>query len=352
MSDPADRRAAYKEALARAEAAAVSGETPQTLTISTGTEEPPAVLTELEPPAETQQPPVVEPAEPAETSTEEATAAAAEAARIAELERQLAERDARIAEQQSMIGRQSTEVGELRSVVDEIRARMQQPAPPAVPITQDMIEDNPAGATMLAFQQQNEQALSIAFEAWKQEDPVTAAQWYADRRIEAMEAQMTQRLEAMRGEMQTVAAPAQEAVERDRQQATWREAFALVEAEAPGFTQDAVRLLEEVAPQFPQLAATIANGDAATKAEGLNLLAAFDQGRKQDPAAVAQAAADEARAAAEAAALARAGASVVSQETAGVGGSVPEQTPEQAEVARLTERYKARSKPFGGTWSR
>lgn len=352
MPDIADDRAAFQEAMRRAEASsgierdAEGNETNGIEAIMRG-ETPGA--TELEgavPIAASDQPlELTEPAgeEPAAISEEQPeTPAASAAPTIEELQAQIALAQEQLATKDSFIGRQSGEVGELRKVVDELSARVSQaqvtPAP-TVAITQELIDDNPARATALAFEQKNEQALGLAFEAWKDEDPFTAGQWLTDKRLGQQRDEFNSELEKTRQQIETATAPLAQTAD----QAAWNTAFKEVEREhadllkvdeATGKT-NVERILDDVAPQFPDIAEKLANGDAKVKTQALKALYALDRlGSPERFAAELKTSAEEA--AAEAAA-ARAAAGVVSTQATTGQGSV-EKTEEQEEQ----DAYKAR----------
>ena len=198
MPDIADDHAAFQEAMRRAEEA--SGITRD----DSGNEvyaevETPVVTPELEgavPVQASDQPLTTEPASEAATSEQEPVEPAAEPT-VEELKAELASAQARIEEQKTMIGRQSAEVGTTREEIAELKARIDavtsapQPAvqaAPAIAITQDLIDNNPALAVQAAFDQKNEAALQLAFEAWRDPlnptgDPFAAATWLNDRKL-------------------------------------------------------------------------------------------------------------------------------------------------------------------------
>lgn len=349
MPDIGDERMAYKEALRRAEERALSGETPQEL-VTTATLETPSAEPEQEGavPADagaaTEPTPPVESA-PADTSTQEEEPEVMPAVETLEqLRERLAAAEARLEEKDSFIGRQSTEIGELRQAVEQIQQAQAAPPQPAIAITQDMIDENPAQAVQLAWNQQNEQALAVAFDAWKDEDPFAAASWRTDRLLERQALQYQQELAARDQKLETALVPQQAAAE----EAAWREAIVSAAETLPGFSaEEAARLLEEVAPQFPDTVARMAQGDMKAKVEGLTLLYAVDKAGKSVPVEEVQ---DVAREAAESAAAARAAASVAPQSTAGEGAAPQALTPEQEEAKRYVDRIE-RSQLLDRGWT-
>jgi hypothetical protein len=361
MPDIAEGRTAVREAMRRAEEAAGIYRDASGNETYDAPEATPVTLPELEgavPVAASDQPLPVEPVAEAATPAEEATQEPQEpetpeppaSLGVEELQAEVTRLQEQLANKDSFIGRQSTDVGELRAELEALRAQVttattpQPVAPPQLIITQQLIEEDPAKATMLAFEQNNGQALAVAFEAWKEEDPFTAASWRADRLIEKQQADFQKELQAVRGEVEQVKAPQAAAAERN----AWSDAFLEMQKSYPDFLEaddagrtNAQRLLEEVAPKFPTIAKLIADGDVAAKVEGLTLL--YDKGKLGDPAGVAaelQTAAEEA--AASAAAARTAAATVNGQSSAGQGSTV-ELTEEEAEAKRYIDRMSGKA---------
>lgn len=351
MPDIADDRANAREAMRRAEEAAGIFRDENGNEVYGDPSATPVATPELEgavPVAASDQP-LPEPVVPTDTSTEQDEPQVEPPAPAAQSAEELAAEVARLQEQlaakESMIGRQSTDVGELRAELDALRAQVNatpQAAPQQAPqevITQDMIINDPARATQLAFKQNNGAALAEALANWKEEDPFAAASWRADTLLEQQQAEFDARLAELNKEVAKVKEP----LAKNEEQAAWSNAFLEMQKSYPDFLQadetgktNAQRLLEEVAPQFPTIARLIAEGDVTAKVEGLTLL--YDKGKLGNPAQVAaelQTAAEEA--AAQAAAQRAAAASVNGQATAGQGSEV-ELTEEEAEI----ERYKTR----------
>lgn len=331
----------FREAIRRAEAQAEAEQFPSG--------ETPAEHPELEgavPVSASDQPLPVEPVVETDTPTEQEPQVEepVETLSVEELQAEVTRLQTQLSEKESFIGRQSTDVGELRRELEALREQVTatpqtaQTAQPQVVITQQMIDENPGYAAQVAFEQNNGQALAVAYEAWKEEDEVAALQWRTDKLLERQQAAFDARVAELEGRIAQVAAPQAQAAE----EAQWSAAFTEMVKTHPDFLAadesgktNAQRLLEEVAPQFPAIAELIANGDVQAKVQGLKLLyreATFGGDRV---AAELQSAAEQA--AAEAAAARAAAASVNGQTSAGQGSSV-ELTEEEAEV----ERYKAR----------
>ena len=353
--DPADERAAYREALARAEASATEFD-------EAGREIPATPeLPGAVPVQASDQPLTVEPVVETDTPTEQVVTPEQEptvepvvektpeqlAADIAVLEARLAEKD-------SFIGLQSSEVGELRTAVDEMRQQLAAQAQPVTPqaptvqITQDFIDSNPAAAAQAAFDQQNEAALRVAFEAWKDEDPFAAAAWRNDRLIEAQQARFEAELAKRDAEIAQVKEPLAQQTAQTAEQAAWKSAFDEVQKTVPDFLavdetgrSNAVRLLEEVAPKYPAIAKMIADGDVEAKVQGLTLL--YEASKLGNPETVRAELETAAAAAAAEAAAASQGASVVTSQTTAGQAPVGEKTDEQLEQERYIQRIEGKA---------
>lgn len=304
-------------------------------------EETPDAATELAdstPVAASDQPLAAEPeAVEAEDTSEQQEAVAPPAQTVEELQAEIEKLNARLEEKDTFIGRQSSDVGELRKIVDELSARVSaQPVQsaqqaPQVAITQDLIDTNPMYATQLAYEQKNDAALKIALEAWKDEDPFAAASWRSDRLLEARQAEWEAKLAERDKKLEQLAEP----VAQNAEQAQWNAAFLEVKKTHPDFIENAERLLEEVAPQYPALAKTLATGDASEKAEALKILYSLD--KFGNPEQVRQDLEREASEAAAEAAASRAAAGVVSGQTT-VGEQTVDKTDEELEQDRYISR--------------
>jgi hypothetical protein len=354
-----DDLSAYREAMRRAEEGETAvvvdeqGRTPEGLTPE-----------ELEAAAAAVVVPVAasdQPLQPEEQSGTETTAVVedtpvVEAPVVAEetpeqLQARVAQLEAQLAEKEQMIGRQSGEVGQLRQDMQQLReeitaARTTPTVPASAPvvITQDMIEDDPARATAIAYQQNDVAALERAFDYWKEVDPFTAGAWRSDTLASQREAALEARVQA------EIAKTRQEQEARANVNVTWNTAMQSVAAKHPDFLQvdettgrsNAERLLTEVAPQYPHLIAVLRDGDATAKAEVLDALYVLDHANRTNPEQVkAQLEEAAAQAAAEEAAARAAAATVVGQPTAGQD-PVP-QTYEERERAAYAARFEGKA---------
>ena len=349
MPDIADDRAAYLEAMRRAEeASGISRDTEGNEVYTEG--EPPVATPELEgavPVQASDQPLTPEPAVEADTSGQEQPAEPAAEPTAEELKAELAAAQARIEEQKTMIGRQSAEVGTTREEIAALKARIDAmtstpvtPTAPAIAITQELIDSNPAAAVQTAFAQRDEHALQIAFEAWKDPlnpngDPFAAATWLNDRKLEQQQAAFEAKIAEQEKRLETVTAPLAESNE----QREWGLAFDEVKATRPDFLENAERLLTEVAPQYPAIADQLSVGDHKVKAQALEALYALD--KMGNPQAVQAQLEEAAQEAAAEAAAARAAAGVTTQSTAGQ----PAELKTQEELEQESYISRQRSKP-------
>ena len=107
-------------------------------------------------------------------------------------------------EASSLIGRQGSELGELRKQFESFQQAQAKPRIDQNAFAQ-LIEDDPAQATVLAYQAQDTAATATALRAWSEESPFAASQWVTDQRIQELQGQFDQRL-------QTATAPLQQRV--------------------------------------------------------------------------------------------------------------------------------------------
>lgn len=335
MPDIADDRAAFREAMRRAEENALH-------TDANGDPVPretPDATPELEgavPVQASDQPLTPEPVAEEVADTSEQQQVVVPETPAFDPQEKIAELEARLAEKDSFIGRQSTEIGDLRTAVEEIRQQTATPQQPVIAIDQNMIDTDPEQATLLAFSQGNQVALERAFSLWKEIDPFTAGQWLTDRRLEDHERKVEAKIAETQKTVDERTAPL--AVEAESR--AWAQAFDLAKSGRDDFLDNAARLLEEVAPLHPAFLVPLQSSDPKEKADALIALYAIDKlGNPEALTTQLNAAAAEA-AAENAAAVAQAGV-VSSQSTAGQPSV--EQTVEQLEA----EAYKSRlnSKP-------
>lgn len=111
----------------------------------------------------------------------------------------------RLADKDEFINRQGNELGDLRKQFEERFDNLEQrQANPAQRVTPDLIDNDPATATRLAWSQNDQVALGAAYEAWKIEDPASAGAWAAytaaQTEMQAMAETHAQEMAALRGE--------------------------------------------------------------------------------------------------------------------------------------------------------
>lgn len=370
MPDIADDNAAYRDAMARAEAASgierdadgnetngieaiVSGQTPAP------TSEP-VVAVPVQASDQPLPPDPVTPAVPAETDTpvqEAAPVVPAAPLSVEELSQQLAVATARLEEKDSFIGKQSTDVGELRQTVSELSARLDaqqtrtvQPSVAATTVvTQELVDTNPALAAEAAYAQGDENALRFVMEQWKDVDAFSAASWRDDKLREQQQKAFDVKLAEQEKKIAAVAVPAAESAAQSADQQQWKDALDEVKGKYPEvFVADAEgntpaqRLLEAAGsrPEYAAFKELLQTGDAPAKAAALSALYALE--KVGNPAEFKAQLEADAQEAAAAAAAARAGASAVNgQTTAGQGGEL--KTEEELEADAVISRM--RSKP-------
>jgi hypothetical protein len=364
MPDIADDHAAYREAMARAEAAsgierdADGNETNGIEAIVRGeipapTSEPVVAVPVTA--SDQQLPP--EPVTPV-ADTPEPEAEPAEPLSVEELQKQLEIATARLEEKDSFIGKQSSDVGELRQTVAELSARLDtkenqpvvQPNVAATtPVTQELIDTNPALAAEAAYVQGDANALQYVMEQWKEVDAFSASSWRADKLLEQQQKAFDKKIAEQEERLAAVAAPVAASAAQTADQEQWREALDDVKGRYPEVfvtdaegTTPAQRLLEAAGtrPEYAAFKEMLQTGDASAKAAAISALYALEKVGNPE-AFKAQLEKDAQEAAAEAAA-ARAGASAVNgQPNAGQGGELKT----EAELESDAVISRMRSKP-------
>lgn len=359
MPDIADDRAAFREAMARAEAAsgierdADGNETNGIEAILSGKTSDANELKGAVPVAASEQPLVSgETAPVVDTSSEEQAATPPQT-----VEELIAEREkliAQVEEQKLMIGRQSTEVGESRERMAVIEAELAgiraaqavEPAAPAIQITPELIETNPALAAQAAFEQKNQSVLEAAWNAWDAEGDGSAKLWLAERRAEQREAELRAEIAATREKIEQIEAPLAKQTAEATEQAQWREAFDTVREKHPDVFQpdadgksiaESLILAAGTKPEYGAFREMLQTGDGPTKAAALSALYALE--RIGDPQGIATQLAEAAREAEVEAAAARVAAGAVTgQTTSGQPGE--QKTEEEQEQEGYIRRQK------------
>lgn len=323
MPSSADDHSAYREAIARAEAAAVAEQ------------ETPGLIPELDgavPVQASDQPLTPEPVdapveqpEVSESDTSEQQQEAEQQALLAGKYKSIEDLEKAHLELQQKLGdpdRLDLENRRLQEQLDELRTRIDsaQTPPvqqaPAVSITQELIDSDPQRATLLAFEQGNQAALGIAFEQWKEYDPFTAGQWLTDQRLAEQRRELDAKLAETQRTLDEKTAPLAAQQAEQQQAVAWKQALDTAKDGRPDFVENAERLLTEVAPQHPSLLPMLNSTDPQVKADALIALYAID--RVGNPEVMAQQLGEKAREAADEAAATRAAGAVVSgQSTAG-----------------------------------
>lgn len=195
------------------------------------------------------------------------------ATRIAQLEQRLADKD-------EFIGRQSQEVAEVRRLMEQIAEKQNEtPAAPPVQITGDMIDQNPAYAAQLAYEQDNGVAFAQAFEAWKEEDPFQAAAWATGKQNELQLAELERKQEERFAALQATVAPAAQTA----QVAQLNTLLAAADEKNPGLLAFvASDKAAALASEFPEAAQLLVAGTPDQKVRSLQMLHQIDRGRASD----------------------------------------------------------------------
>lgn len=241
-------------------------------------------------------------------------------------------------EQKAVLDRQGAELGELRQAFEQqfaqINERLDQPRTPQTRITPDLIEQNPAYATQVAFEQQDPQTLAVAFEQWKLEDPGSAVSWLAERRIEEnankLRADFEQRYTQLEQRVAPIQAQTEQTLLAEQVRALPDETRAFMVADNGG-------QLAQLAEEFPLAAQAIQTGTAQAKIEAIKMLYGIHRGRTADT--LTHAATDVARTVAQEAQAVRDEAYVASSTTS----EAETLTWEQQEQARAVEAFTSKA---------
>jgi predicted nucleic acid-binding Zn-ribbon protein len=261
------------------------------------------------------------------------------------LARELEQLRKRLADKDEFISRQGNEIGELRQAFEQRFDTLEQnAAKPHQAITGDLIDRDPATATRLAWEQQDQAALGAAFEAWKMEDPASAGAWAAytaaEQNLAPQIAQVKEAYEARISELEQRLAPvAQANVEQQRAQ----EVRALT-AEIPQAELEAFLTSDQLAQLATEFALEDALADPARQVSAIKNLFYVHRGRNADT--LNRTVQEVARASAEQAEQATADAYVASATTATATTAV-NKTEGELVADRMISRFAARSTDNG-----
>lgn len=220
------------------------------------------------------------PAEEAAEEVEVEETAAEQAERlIAGQYKTVEEAERALLEKQALIERQGNELGEWRQYVQQMQAAQQRQAQ-APADWEALIDENPAQAAQLAYQQQNPHAYRAAMEAWEDVSPGTPSVWLQNMQLQAQAAETAQH----------------------QQQQQWNESLAQFARENPGI--DAIPTEELLAagqnnPAFLEMIQKSTNPEARLGALRVLYLEA-EQARGRKSETLVTAAQDIARVQAEA----------------------------------------------------
>jgi hypothetical protein len=245
-------------------------------------------------------------------------------------------------ELQALLDRQGASLGEeraLRAAYEERLVALEASvnAPPRQQITGDFIEQNPAQAAQVAYEQGDRAALGAAYQQWALEDPAAAATWVGERRLQEERQSWQEEQKRLRAELEQRFAP----IQQQNEQAVLAQGVQALPETVRTFLADAPAV-QSLANEFPTLGETIIGGSPAAKLNAIQALYDIHRGRTADT--LTTAATDVARTVAQEAQAARDEAYVASS-TASQEESL---TWEQQEQARLLEYARQKSTPFGG----
>jgi hypothetical protein len=178
-------------------------------------------------------------------------------------------------EAQRTIGGMANELGELRALREQmaqVQERLDSPVAPQQPITQELIYENPAIATRLAYEQGNTTALTLAFEQWKEDAPADAVSWAMTQQMEARDREWAAKLE----QIEQRVAPVTQAQEDQAYAQVLRQAVAA----DPGVLERIQNGVGTIAPETAEtLYAALEHGTPAQKIGAFKALAELTRGR-------------------------------------------------------------------------
>jgi hypothetical protein len=178
-------------------------------------------------------------------------------------------------EAQRTIGGMANELGELRALREQmaqVQERLDTPVAPQQPITQELIYENPAIATRLAYEQGNTTALTLAFEQWKEDAPADAVSWAMTQQMEARDREWAAKLE----QIEQRVAPMSQAQEDQAYARVVRE----IAAADPGVIERIQAGASDLAPEISTtLYAALEHGTPTQKIGAFKALAELTRGR-------------------------------------------------------------------------
>jgi hypothetical protein len=167
------------------------------------------------------------------------------------------------------------ELGELRALREQmaqVQERLDTPVAPQQPITQELIYENPAIATRLAYEQGNTTALTLAFEQWKEDAPADAVSWAMTQQMEARDREWAAKLE----QIEQRVAPMSQAQEDQAYARVVRE----IAAADPGVIERIQAGASDIAPEISTtLYAALEHGTPTQKIGAFKALAELTRGR-------------------------------------------------------------------------
>jgi hypothetical protein len=185
------------------------------------------------------------------------------------------------AEAQAVIGRQGSEVSELRQTLeqrlDAIDERVNAPQPVRQQITPDFIEQNPAAAAQLAFEQGDTYTLQAAFEQWKMEDPAGSTAWAVTKQAEEREKNLRADYDARLKEIEAKFSP----LSAHNEEQQLQQAVLALPEDTRAFLSNP-QTVEALANEFPTLGRQIASGAPADRIEAVRALYDIHRGRVSD----------------------------------------------------------------------
>jgi hypothetical protein len=246
------------------------------------------------------------------------------------------------AELQQFAARQGNELGDLRNAFeqrfDELSQRLDQPHPAATADHPGPDRPEPGAAAQMAYEQNDQYTLGVAFEQWKLYDPAAASMWANQKTTEQQLAAQRAEYDRKLAEIEQRVAP----IQAQNHEAELVRGIEALPADVKGFIADPA--MQALASEFPTIGKTIVEGAPSESVEAIRALYDIHRGRTADT--LSRTAQDVARDTAEAAQAAREDAYVASATASQEQVKTPEQIEQERAVASFTQRRSTWDEAF------
>lgn len=238
-------------------------------------------------------------------------------------------------ELQARLGQQGSELGELRSALEERLAGIEQTVsrPQAPSNWDDLIDEDPARATMLAYQQGDQYTLQRAAQAWNDVAPGAPAVWAENQRLQQ---QMEERFAQLEQSVNPVAKEAEEA--------KFGRALNQFLGDKPDFDEK-VPLMQEMLATDPYIREVLKSDSVEARLAALDYVYVKAGGGRQNADTLTKTAKELARTAAIAEQKASEEAAVASATT------VQTEVPKKSASDLIGEEWASMDEPYTSGWN-